>query len=170
MSLRSFTETLITRETMQSHTEFFKPTGTLVLPVTKVGSTAAGAGASSVPKFFYAEVKPRAKPAKPVSVDIDDLVAEFQSKSSANAKAMSKGRKWVAETFYKDRPNLAQLRLKKGWSQLELAKRASTSQLYVARLEQGKIDPQMSTVRRVAEALGISIEVFAEALLLETKP
>ncbi len=104
--MRSFTETLITRETMQSHTGFFKPTGTLVLPVTKVGSSAAGAGASSVPKFFYAEVKPRTKPAKPVSVDIDDLVAEFQSKSSANAKAMSKGRKWVAETFYKDRPNL----------------------------------------------------------------
>jgi ribosome-binding protein aMBF1 (putative translation factor) len=120
--------------------------------------------------FFYAEVKPRAQPAKLVSVDIDDLVAEFQSKSTANAKAMSNGRQWVAETFYKDRPNLAQLRLKKGWSQLELAQKASTSQSYVARLERGKIDPQFSTVRKIAEALEVSIEVLAQALLVEAKP
>ncbi len=155
---------------MQSQTEFFRPTWTLALPVTKVGDMAASVGATSAPMFFYAEVKPRAKPAMPVSVDIDDLVAEFQSKSTANAKEMSKGRQWVAETFYKDRPNLAQLRLKKGWSQLELAKQASTSQSYVARLERGKIDPQFSTVRKIAEALEVPIEVLAQALLLEAKP
>ena len=155
---------------MQSQTEFFKPTGTLALPVTKVGNTAVSVGApSSVPMFFYAEVKPRAKPAKPVAVDIDDLVAEFQSKTAANVKAMRKGRQWVAETFYKDRPNLAQLRLKKGWSQLELAKKASTSQSYVARLERGKIDPQFSTVRKIAEVLEVSIETLAAALLVEVK-
>jgi ribosome-binding protein aMBF1 (putative translation factor) len=155
---------------MQLQTEFFKLTGTLALPVTKVGDTAVSVGASSAPVFFYVEVKPRAKPAKPVSVDINDLVAEFQSKSTANAKAMNKGRQWVAETFYKDRPNLAQLRLKKGCSQLELAKRASTSQSYVARLERGKIDPQFSTVRKIAEVLEVSIEVLAQALLMEAKP
>jgi DNA-binding XRE family transcriptional regulator len=155
---------------MQSQTEFFKPTGTLALPVTKVGDMAVSVGATSAPVFFYAEVKLPAKSVKSVSVDIDDLVAEFQSKSATNAKAMSKGRQWVAETFYKDRPNLAQLRLKKGWSQLELAQKAFTSQSYVARLEQGKVDPQMSTVRKIAEALEVSIDVFAEALLLEAKP
>jgi ribosome-binding protein aMBF1 (putative translation factor) len=155
---------------MQLLNEFLKPTETLVLPVTKGGNTAVSVGSTSAPMFFYAEVKPRTKPVKPVAVDIDDLVAEFQSKSDANARVMSKGRQWVAETFYKDRPNLAQLRLKKGWSQLELAQKASTSQSYVARLEQGKVDPQISTVRRIAEALEVSIEVFAEALLLEAKP
>lgn len=156
---------------MPSQTEFFEHTSTLALPVTNVGTMAVGVGvgASFAPVFFCVEVKPLAQSAKTGSVDIDDLVAEFQSKSSAHERAMSQGRQWVAETFYQDRPHLAQLRLSKGWSQLELAQRASTSQSYVARLERGKIDPQISTVRKIAEALGVSMETLAHALLVEAQ-
>jgi len=143
---------------MPSQTEFFEHTSTLALPVTNVGTMAVGVGVGFAPVFFCVEVKPLAQSGKTASVDIDDLVAEFQQ-----------GRQWVAETFYQDRPHLAQLRLSKGWSQLELAQRASTSQSYVARLERGKIDPQISTVRKIAEALGVSMETLAHALLVEAQ-
>ena len=103
----------------------------------------------------------------PGAIDIDDLVAEFEGQSQENAKAIAKGREWVAETFYADRPTIAQLRLKKGWSQAELARRAETSQPYIARLEQGKVDPQMSTAQKIAKVLGASIETFAQALSTE---
>lgn len=98
------------------------------------------------------------------AINIDDLVSGFERESPENAVAMAQGRQWVAETFYADRPSLAQLRLKQGWSQADLAKRAETSQSYIARLEQGKIDPQMSTARKIANALTVSIEAFAQAL------
>jgi DNA-binding XRE family transcriptional regulator len=103
------------------------------------------------------------------AIDIDDLVTEFEIQSQDNAKAIAKGRKWVAETFYLDRPTIAQLRLKKGWSQAELARRAETSQPYIARLEQGNVDPQMSTSRKIAKVLGVSIDIFAQALSSEGK-
>ncbi len=101
------------------------------------------------------------------AIDIDDLVAELESQSPENAVAIAQGRQWVAETFYADQPSVAQLRLKNGWSQAELARRAETSQSYIARLEQGKIDPQMSTARKIADTLGVSIGIFAQALATE---
>ena len=99
----------------------------------------------------------------PGAVDIDDLVAAFEGQSAGNAEAIAQGRQWVAETFYADRPSVAQLRLKKGWSQAELARRAQTSQSYIARLELGQTDPQIRTARKIAKVLGVSIEVFADA-------
>lgn len=116
---------------------------------------------------FSSPVKPLAVPG---AMDIDDLVAELEGASKENAAAIGEGRKWVAETFYADRPGIAQLRLQRGWSQAELAKRAETSQPYIARLEQGKVDPQMSTAQKIARALDVSIEIFARALSVEAKP
>ena len=105
----------------------------------------------------------------PGAIDIDDLVAEFESQSPENVEAIAQGRQWVAGTFYADRPSLAQLRLKKGWSQAELARQVKTSQPYIARLEQGRTDPQISTVRKIAASLGVSIEVLAHALDTEVE-
>lgn len=107
-------------------------------------------------------------PAKPLAaddaIDIDDLVAELESRSDENARSIAKGRNWVAENFYAEKECIAQFRLRKGWSQAQLAKRAETSQPYIARLEQGRVDPQISTARKIANALGISIEAFVNAM------
>lgn len=143
-----------------------KPTTTLVSPSTRTRllDDAPQTGTSKglvIFKEFSAPPKPLAVPG---AIDIDDLVAEFESQSTENAEAIAQGRQWVAETFYADRPGIAQLRLHKGWSQAELAKRAETSQSYIARLELGQTDPQISTARKIAKTLGVSIEVFANAL------
>ena len=149
---------------MKSQAVSLKPTKTLGSPSTRLLDNAPQTGTSKgmvIFKEFSAPPKPLSVPG---AIDIDDLVAEFESQSTENAEAISQGRQWVAETFYAERPSIAQLRLHKGWSQAELAKRAETSQPYIARLELGQTDPQISTARKIAKTLGVSIEVFANAL------
>lgn len=111
-------------------------------------------------------VVPKAKPLSG-AIDIDDLVAEFEQ-SPNTAGAIADGRKWVADIFYGDQPSsVAQLRLQQGWSQAELAKRAGTSQPYIARLEMGRVDPQLSTVRKIAKVLGIPAATVMQAICPE---
>lgn len=148
---------------MKSQTASLKPTKTLELLFTKVvheqpTSTTPG-------KVIYAEFPVPAKP--PIlsgAIDIDDLVAEFEQSNEAT-EAIAKGRQWVAKSFYSSQPSsIALLRLQKGWSQAELAKRASTSQSYIARLELGNVDPQVSTVIKLARALGVTVATVVEAI------
>lgn len=104
----------------------------------------------------------------PGAVDIDDLVAEFET-TTKGAASIAKGRQWVADTFYEGRASLAKLRLQHGWSQAELARRAGTSQSYIGRLETGNIDPQLSTVSKIAHALGVPVPALVEALTAEAQ-
>lgn len=120
-------------------------------------------------QVFFREVSLPQQVALPKeAVDIDDLVAEFEMSDSANQQAISDGRKWVAQEFYSTKPGLAKIRLALGLSQSELARRAETSQPYIARLEQGKVDPQFSTMQKIAAALGVSIADFADAMASES--
>ena len=100
------------------------------------------------------------------AVDIDDLLAELETTPNG-ARAIADGRKWVAENFYSDGATLAALRLQRGWSQAELARQVGTSQSYIGRLEKNAIDPQLSTVRKIARALGVPVAAVDEALTPE---
>ena len=64
------------------------------------------------------------------------------------------------EPEYKLASSVIQLRLSKGWSQEELARRLQTKQSAIARLESGTALPSLSTVKRVAEALDADLEVL----------
>ena len=97
-------------------------------------------------------------------VDIDTLVEEAE-KDPVSRQAIMEGRKAVAQNYYADGPrSLAYYRLAKGWSQKELASRVETSQSYIARLELGEIDPQVSTLRRLAAALEMQPSELLDAL------
>ena len=148
---------------MKSQTALLKPTNTLRSQSTKridVQPTSTAPG-----QVIYVEFPILVKPQiLPGAIDIDDLVAEFEQ-STESAEAIAKGRQWVAKSFYGNQPSsIALLRLQKGWSQAELAKRASTSQSYIARLELGNVDPQVSTVIKIAKALDVSIASVVEAI------
>lgn len=104
----------------------------------------------------------------PGAVDIDDLLAEFEA-TPKGAKAVAKGRQWVGKTFYGDGASLAALRLQHGWSQAELARQMGTSQSYIGRLEKGGIDPQLSTVRKIAQVLGVPVTTLVDALTQEAQ-
>ena len=98
-------------------------------------------------------------------VDIDTLVAELEQDPAMKA-AIADGRAKLAEHVYsgEEPRRLAFYRLRKGWSQKELAQRMRTSQSYIARLETGGIDPQFSTVLRLAEVLDASLSELATAM------
>lgn len=97
-------------------------------------------------------------------IDIDSLVEQAEA-DPASKQSIAEGRKAVAAQYYGDSRPLAFYRLQKGWSQKELASRLGTSQSYVARLEAGDIDPQVSTLQRLASVLEVTANVLLEALL-----
>ena len=132
--------------------------------MTLVSSRAGTAGNAASAPWLIREVN-MAQPSvvSPGAVDIDDLLAEFEASPKA-AKAVAKGRQWVAKTFYGGGTSLAALRLQHGWSQAELARQVGTSQSYIGRLEKGGIDPQLSTVRKIALVLGVPVTALVDAL------
>lgn len=153
---------------MRSPSAFLPPIGRLVSPlVTEHGDTRA-ADTATFP--WHIRKVPLAPPTVdlPGAVDIDDLVAEFEA-TPKNAMAIAKGRKWMAKTFYDGHSSLAALRLKHGWSQAELARRVGTSQSYVGRLETGNVDPQLSTMRKIALTLGVPVVTIVDALTVGTQ-
>ncbi len=151
---------------MKSQLASLKPIKTLESQSTKVfDEKSTGTTPGSV---IYREfnVAPKIQ-ILPGAIDIDDLVAEFEQSPRA-AVAISKGRQWVAKSFYGKQPrSISQLRLQKGWSQAELARRAETSQPYIARLELGKVDPQISTAKKLAKALGVTLIAVVQAISAE---
>ena len=52
---------------------------------------------------------------------------------------------------------LRELRERKGMTQAALANEAGVSRAYLSRLEMGRHDPPLSTLRRLAKALGVSV-------------
>ena len=137
--------------------------------MTLVSSRDGTAGNTASAPWLIREV-PMAQPSvvPPGAVDIDDLLAEFEASPKA-AKAVAKGRQWVAKTFYGDGASLAALRLQHGWSQAELARQVGTSQSYIGRLETGLVDPQLSTMRKIALALGVPVTALVAVLSPETQ-
>lgn len=151
---------------MSSRSASSRPTKTSVLPSTEIFQPLE-TGTRSDAVIFREVVVPPTAPAG--AIDIDAFVAEFEQ-SREGSEALAKGRQWVADTFYTDAlPSIAKLRLQKGWSQAEFARRAGTSQSYIGRLEQGKVDPQLSTVRRIANALNTPLAVAVQAISLEAE-
>ncbi len=61
---------------------------------------------------------------------------------------------------YKLASTLIRLRLEKGLTQEQLAKMLNTKQESIARLESGSSLPSLSTIKKVAEALDVEMEII----------
>jgi transcriptional regulator with XRE-family HTH domain len=57
---------------------------------------------------------------------------------------------------------LKQLRATKKLTQLRLAKKAGLTLAYIGRLETGHYDPQLTTLRKLAKVLGVTISDLVE--------
>ena len=57
---------------------------------------------------------------------------------------------------------LKALRRERGWTQADLAKRAKVSAGYIARLETLHHDPKLSTLVKIADALGMKVRRLLE--------
>jgi transcriptional regulator with XRE-family HTH domain len=53
--------------------------------------------------------------------------------------------------------NLKDARFRAGLTQAELAEKAGTTQTTVARIERDTVEPEVTTVRKLAAALGVTI-------------
>ena len=53
---------------------------------------------------------------------------------------------------------ILELRLERGWTQKELAKRAGTKQANISRLENALLNPSIEMLQKVANALGARLE------------
>ena len=83
-------------------------------------------------------------------VTMDDFLIDIENDQELSKK-LPDARKWVAETFYKDKNSLSKLRLEKGWSQKQLAEKLNTKQPYIARIESGIEDIRLSTIKKLAK-------------------
>ena len=57
---------------------------------------------------------------------------------------------------------IKQLRKKRGMTQEALARTAGVSLPYIGRLETGRHDPRLSTLRKLAKALGVPLTALLE--------
>jgi transcriptional regulator with XRE-family HTH domain len=66
---------------------------------------------------------------------------------------------------------LKRLRDRKGWSQQELARQCGVTQATISRLERGELqDIQVITARRMAHALGVTIDYLVGPFEDEPQP
>lgn len=94
----------------------------------------------------------------------DDLVREFAVDDDSRA-ALERGRRWVADAFFADDGDTVRtLRLRKGWSQSQLAKALGTSQSHVARIERGSENLYIGTCRKICSALAIDMNTLDQLL------
>jgi transcriptional regulator with XRE-family HTH domain len=56
------------------------------------------------------------------------------------------------------RRSLLELRIRKGWSQGDLGREAGVRADTVSSIERGRHDPRPSTLRKLADALGVEVE------------
>lgn len=101
-------------------------------------------------------------PAKYTS--IDDLVSEW-SQDADMRKALEDARQWYAEQYHaEDGVTVRNMRLKKGWSQTQLAEALGSSQSHVARIERGTENVSIETCRKLCTALDIDMNALDAAL------
>lgn len=55
---------------------------------------------------------------------------------------------------------LKMLRITKGLSQSELAKKAKVDRSYISQIETGKVSPSLAVLERIAKALGCNLKDF----------
>jgi len=55
--------------------------------------------------------------------------------------------------------SIIKYRLERGWSQTDLARAVGTKQPVISRLERGESNPSVQTLRKIADALNVSLTI-----------
>lgn len=96
--------------------------------------------------------------AKKGYIDIDDFIDELCAEDPEFAGEIAGAGSWAADTLYPGESSLKTLRLRAGLSQRQLADKIESSQAHVWRMENDTEDLRISTIDKVAGALGIDPE------------
>lgn len=87
---------------------------------------------------------------------IDDVVEGYET-DELKRQALAQARSRLAEKIPYSMARLLELRLKRGLSQRALAKLIGTSQSHIARIETGREDIRMSTLRKLAAEFNVPV-------------
>lgn len=119
--------------------------------------------------FRFESYTAKDAPAPQKFADIDDIVAQWES-DPAKATMLERARQWTVDSgLVGDAETLRSLRLRKGWSQQNLANKIGTSQSHIARIERGTENVTIQTCRRLATALEVDLTCLNHALLEQEK-
>ena len=146
---------------MKLQNDLFRPTSSSESVI--LNEPIARASTESVATIYVFNDFVEVKKPKNGFVSMDDFLADLERDSNFS-ESLPEGRKWVANSFYKDKNSLSKLRLEKGWSQKQLAEKLNTKQPYIARIENGIEDMQLSTIKKLSKIFGISIVEIIEAI------
>ena len=95
---------------------------------------------------------------------ISEVAAEC-AQDEQRRQMLAEARQWFADTFHsQDGDTVRALRLRRGWSQSQLAEAIKTSQSHVARIERGTENVTIQTCRRLCAALDIDMNTLDQAL------
>jgi len=134
-------------------------------PVLVYGAVAkATSRASQYTMFWIDDHAIRRAETPPRHVAVGEMVAKWEM-DERRSKVIAEARGWVADTFHAEGGDTVRtLRLRKGWSQMQLAKVLGTSQSHVACIERGTENLTIETCRRLCGALGIDLNTLDQAL------
>ena len=96
-------------------------------------------------------------------IEIDEFVSE-QEKDPQFENALKQSRRLIADKIYPEPETISKLRLERGLSQKQLADLIGSSQPHIARIESGREDIRLSTVKKLSEALDLSVSEVIDAL------
>ncbi|WP_211466831.1 helix-turn-helix domain-containing protein [Collimonas silvisoli] len=156
---------------MQTITRSFsvsEPTtnGCLFLPIEaeSSGTVIKGVIATQFMRFSLDMSAPE-RPAGLPGKSINTLVQKWEE-DPRKAQALQRARARLSKEVETNIAlSLAQLRLSKGLSQTKLAELMGCRQPYIARLETGEDDMKMSTIEKLATALGLPLNTIFSAVM-----
>lgn len=95
--------------------------------------------------------------------DFSERISELE-RDATRAAGLAEARRQLAQELGSECTGIAALRLRRGLSQSGLAELMDTSQPKVSRMEAGLDDVRHSTLKKLAEALGATIDEVSNAL------
>ena len=126
-------------------------------------NTVTPSATNNILKFVEQELTPRHLVPEGF-LSADDLVESFRREIPDADSLLEIARKDIADNYYSDINSFTSLRLKAGLSQRKLSAIVGTSQAHISKIEQGKNDPTLSTLRKLASAMQITIAELTEVM------
>lgn len=95
---------------------------------------------------------------------IGEITRDWE-RNEKRRQALEEARQWAADKLHgEDGDTVRTLRLRKGWSQSQMAEAIGTSQPHIARIERGTENLTIQTCRRLCDVLGIDMSTLDLAL------
>lgn len=98
-----------------------------------------------------------------MSKSYDEMVAELKAEWGPEVRAFEAAAREYFETVHAQTflvgKQLAERRAELRWSQRQLAAEADVPQADVSRIENGKLNPTLETLSKIASALGLDIRL-----------